>query len=399
MEVPVRLIMKHCMGGIIVFYASGVHLYLCSMATRIINKPTGTILSSAIGDIVISSDASFVDGKLTATGSIVILEERYYSFRNEITLNDISSLIEAQMRKMGETISSFTLSVYANGSSSVSDSCSLQILYCDQLLLAYDISTLLKENFLTTLDYRRIAPDATISLFLYVTASESLYIRFQYTYKTSEGETGIGTYSPYYIGTSSSHRILQYEIACDTLLTQAAKSSGYKKEDLTLLSFTAEGGQRAMTFFIDSNLRHTDSIFFRNCFNVWDFFTCRMQTTANSETDRQLAIINNTKQFYDQVTTKSYDVETGPLTSGESEWIDQLFTSYDVMRIEVNPPSSDDELSLVPILITDSTCETTENPDQPNSVKFTWQNTDNRPIVRLSSSRNIFTSPYTLQFS
>ena len=154
-----------------------------------------------------------------------------------------------------------------------------------------------------------------------------------------------------------------------------------------------------MTFFIDTNLRHTDSIFFRNCFNVWDFFTCRMETTANSETDRQLAIINNTKLFYDQATTKSYDVETGPLTSGESEWIDQLFTSYDVMRIEVNPPSSDDELSLVPILITDSTCESTDYPDQANSVKFTWQHIDNRPVVRLSSSRNIFTNPYTLPFS
>lgn len=124
----------------IVFYATGAHLYLCSMATRITNKPTGIILSSAIGDIVISSDASFVDVKLTATGSIVILEERYYSFRNEITLHDIASLIEAQMRKMGETISSFTLSVYANGSSSVSDSCTLQILYCDRLLLAYLLS-------------------------------------------------------------------------------------------------------------------------------------------------------------------------------------------------------------------------------------------------------------------
>ena len=114
----VRLIMEHRVGGLIVFYATDAHLYLCSMATRITNKPTGIILSSAIGDIVISSDASFVDVKLTTTGSIIILEERYYSFRNEITLHNISSLIEAQMRKMGESISSFILTVYANDSSS-----------------------------------------------------------------------------------------------------------------------------------------------------------------------------------------------------------------------------------------------------------------------------------------
>ena len=33
-------------------------------------------------------------------------------------------------------------------------------------------------------------------------------------------------------------------------------------------------------------------------FNVWDFFTYRLETTSNSETERQLAIINNTKLFY-----------------------------------------------------------------------------------------------------
>ena len=384
----------------IVFCDTGASFYLCTMATRFVYKPSGRIFSSSIGDLEVSTDSNYVDVKLTAAGNLILLSERFYAFNGYFVLHDIASLIEAHMRKFADTIADFTISLSpASSPNSASDSCTLQIFYCDRLFNNVNIVDILKENFLTTLDYRRIAPDATISLFLFAQANESFYLRFHYTYKTPDEETLINTYSPNYVATASASRVLQFDIACDTLLNHAALFSGYKKSEISLLSFTAEAGQRAMTFFIDTNLRHTETFLFRNCFNVWDFFSCRMETTVNSETERELAIINNSKLFYDQASTKSYEVETGPLTSGESEWIDQLFTSYDVMRIEVNPPSSDDELSLVPILITDSTCETTENPDQPNSVKFTWQHIDNRPAVRLSSSRNIFTNPYTLPFT
>ena len=45
------------------------------------------------------------------------------------------------------------------------------------------------------------------------------------------------------------------------------------------------------------------------------------------------------------------------------------------------------------------TCEVQTGDEKLNTVKFTWRYTDNRPIVRLSASPGIFTSPYNIVYS
>lgn len=88
-----------------------------------------------------------------------------------------------------------------------------------------------------------------------------------------------------------------------------------------------------------------------------------------------------------------------PLTSDEAWWIDQLFSSYDVFRIERDATNPDEPLVLTPVLITDCTCEIQDGDEKLNTVKFTWRHTDNHPIVRLSASHGIFTSPYNIVYS
>ena len=56
-------------------------------------------------------------------------------------------------------------------------------------------------------------------------------------------------------------------------------------------------------------------------------------------------------------------------------------------------------LVLVPILITDYTCEILDGDEKLNTVKFTWRHTDNRQIVLLSASSGIFTSLYNIVYS
>lgn len=114
-------------------------------------------------------------------------------------------------------------------------------------------------------------------------------------------------------------------------------------------------------------------------------------------------------RIYNQSTAKTYEVETGPLTSDKAEWIDQLFSSHNVFRIEPEPTNSYDPFVLAPILITDPTCEI-QNGDESstkslgyaeklNKVKFTWRYEDNRPIVRLSASPGIFTEHFNPVYS
>lgn len=122
-------------------------------------------------------------------------------------------------------------------------------------------------------------------------------------------------------------------------------------------------------------------------------------TTVKSDVDRSTAVVNGASQFYDQSVEKTYEVEAGPLTSDEAEWIDQLLTSYDVFRIEPGATNPDDPFLFAPILITDSTCEVHNADNKLNYVKFTWRYADNCPCVRMSASPGIFTSPYNIVFS
>ena len=199
--------------------------------------------------------------------------------------------------------------------------------------------------------------------------------------------------------TAATAGVVQINVPLSSVIADAAGFATVRPDNITLLSFTVRCGQRSVTCFVDNSLTDLESFYFRNCFNVWDSATLPVETTAKTDIERSLAIINGQSRFYNQSTTKTYEVEAGPLTSDEAGWIDQLFSSHDVFRIEPDPTNSYDPLVLAPILITNATCEIQDGDEKLNKVKFTWRYTDNRPIVRLSASRGIFTSPYNIVYS
>lgn len=369
------------------------------MAHRITYKPTGIILSSAVGEITVAVEGEYVDVTLTATGGIVILSERYYAHGGYVTLYDLGSLIEVEMNKSGQSCADFTLRVFTDTVNNKADSCVLHILYCDRFTVCTDIPAFLRENFLTTLSMRRVATGSTLSLFLYAEGGESLEYSVKHTFRKS------GSDAPYHHTffmdsdkSAATSGVVQLNIPQSTIIADAASFASARPGDITLLSFTVRCGQRSVTCFVDNSLTDLESFYFRNCFNVWDAATLPVVTTAKTDVERSLAIINGQSRFYNQSTAKTYEVEAGPITSDEAEWIDQLFSSHDVFRIEPDPTNSYDPLVLAPILITDATCEIQDGDDKLNKVKFTWRYVENRPIVRLSASPGIFTSPYNLVY-
>lgn len=370
------------------------------MAHRITYKPQGVILFSAVGEITVAVDGDFVDVSLTATGGIVILSERYYAHGGYVTLFDLGSLIEAEMNSSGQSCEDFTLRVFTDTVSNKADSCVLHILYCDRFTVCTDIPAFLRENFLTTLSVRRVAPGTALSLFFYAEQGESIAYSVAHSFRKADSEARYQhSYTIDSGKTADSSGIVQLNISLASIIADAASFATARLGEITLLSFTVRCGQRSVTCFVDNSLSDLDSFYFRNCFNVWDVATLPVVTTAKTDVDRSLAIINGKSRFYNQSTAKTYEVEAGPLTSDEAEWIDQLFSSHDVFRIEPDPTNSYDTLVLAPILITDSTCEFQDGDEKLNKVKFTWRYEDNRPIVRLSASPGIFTEPYNLVFS
>lgn len=369
------------------------------MAHSISNKPQGLVLSSAVTEITVSVDGDFVDVSLSGPGGVEVLAERYYAYSGYVTLYDLRSLMEMVMRSSGVAVADFKLKVYSGSEDVKADSCVFHVLYCDRFSLCSDVPALLKENFLSTLSMRRIAPDSTLSLSLFAEEGESISysVACSFRIRGSE-EIRRHSFSADSGKTAVSSDVVQLNISAASLCDAAATSAGAKISDVELLSYTVTCGQRSMTFFVDRSLRDSETFWFRNCFNVIDFATLPSVSSAKTDVDRTLAVVNGRSRFYNQSTEKTYEVQSGPLTSDEADFIDQLFSSYEVYRIEPDVTNEDEPFVLAPVLVTDSTCEILHGDEKLNSVKFTWRYADNRPIVHLSISPGIFTSPYNIAF-
>lgn len=367
------------------------------MGHQIYSKPNGIILSSAIGNIMILADNSFVDVKLTSNG-FTILSERYYANLGNITLYDFASLIEEEMRRTNYSCQTFILEVYGS-STTPDDTCTFSVLYCDRFSVCTDVPFFLKENFLTTLDARRIPIGASQSLFFYADLGESLSATVSYSVRDIEDNILHGSFILNY-GSSATfageHRI---DISQATILENARSTFEKPIKSLKLLSFNIIVGKRSVSYWVDTLLSIEDTFYFRNCFNVWEAACLPFYTTAKTEVDRSTAIVNGDTLIYNQSATKSYEVKASALTSDEANWIDQLFTSHSIFRVVPNPGDETNPVVIAPVIITDSSCEIQNGDEKLNEVKFTWRFAGNRPLVQLSASKGIFTSQYNIVFS
>lgn len=357
------------------------------MAHQIQYKPSSVILSSSIPDIPISVDGAFVDVRLTAGTEKILLSERYYAYSAAVSVVDLASLVEQEMRASGSAYGEFTLSVFTGQPTVSADSHTYRILYCDRYVPQADVEAFLAENFLTTLALRRIAPAHPITLYGYFREGESMACTLAYRVADTDGTQFAAEIAVNADATASADGVAPLKFSLAVPIADAALKLDLPIGDVTLQTVTIFCGLRSATFFVDPALAEASLFRFRNCFNAWDSAVLQSVTTAKTVVHRSTATINRAAQFYDQSVEKTYQVESGSLTSDEAEWIDQLLTSHEVM------------LSSDPILITESTCEVAQNDSEPSSVKFTYRHLDNRPAIDLPTSPANFSKEFNPTFS
>ena len=365
------------------------------MSHRVTYKPLGILLPFQRGEITIDVDGTSVDVCLTAPSNVTVLSERYYAYGGSVTLYDIGSLIENEMRKGGTAYGDFTLALL-NTAGTVVDSCILHILYCDRYTVCTDTYTFLTENFLTTLQHRRVAPESTTSLYYFAKYGENISAHISVHCRCPGFSKDVVSYrANLQSKTSAETGVMQLDVSLPKLKSSIATYYSVKEYSVEILYYTVNIGQRAVTCYVDPSLDSVaDAFAFRNIFNVWETAILPGVTKTKNEVERSTAVVCTRMQFYNQRVAQTYELETGPLTSDEAEWIDQLCTSHEVMRIEPNACDDQEPLILVPVLITDSDCTASDTDEKPVNVKFTWRFEDNRPIVRLSASPGIFTQNF-----
>lgn len=361
------------------------------MANRFSFIPSGYILSSSLGDISISTDDDFVDVKLFNIALAPLLSERFYTFAGKVTIHDLASLIESDMRTLDESFRSYTLQVI-NSSGSVDDSITLNIVYCERIVCCDDSDDYLRNNFLSTINHRRIPWGADISASYFAAAGENINSSVCcYWRNRSSGEelmnsvhlsSAIADKTGIYSVSVVSQHLIDAIAACD---------GGHEKQDIEILSVNLFCGNRMASFFFDRSLKINDTFYFRNMFNVLEPIVLPFVSTAKSEVERSLAVLIETSQFYNRSISKAFEVVAGPLSSDEAYWIDQFLCSHSVFRVF--------GAQALPVLITEASCEISNSDDKPNTVKFTWRLALNRPAVILNQMSSIFSAHFNHVFS
>ena len=351
------------------------------------------------------TDKEYVDVSVRSSTQ-TLLAERYFATNSKVILYDMRSLIERCIRDAGLAMDRFTIAAEfrSQDSSGESSEASFRCIYCDRDIDIYDFEPLLRSHFLTAAASRRVAPESFVFLpfFAYFGELVNYEIFVDYVLKgTGDEERGTRTAGhcsfkgPLQQTSATSNEVWTHTIFCADVKRHAEDIVG---GEIELTAFTIRVGDRAASFFIDKSLAGTRPFYFRNCFNVPDNLFVPAVTSAKTKVDRSLAVLGSVSQFYDATCEQTYEVQSAGLTADECSLTEQMFCSDDVRTPYESAPDDGDFDALRPVLITDSTSEIADDPEKPNTVKFTWRYAENRIAQRNPLGLGIFTEPYDYTF-
>ena len=356
------------------------------------------ILSCHIGTIMILTDKEYIDVDISTSETGALLSERYFASNGRVLLYDLRSLVEQAMRTHCMSLVNVSLKAYVGNPDEQSedyDEKNFCVLYCDRDIDIYDFEPLLRSHFLTAAASRRVAPDCFVFLPFFAYAGESVNYEIFVDFVSGDEPGHCRLEGPLNQSTASYNYVRMHTFFSSQVKQQAEEEVG---GEIELTAFTVRVGDRAASFFIDKSLAGTRPFYFRNCFNVSDNLFIPAVTTAKTKVDRSLAVLGTVSQFYDATCEQTYEVQSAGLTADECSLTEQMFCSDDVRTPYESAPDDGDFDALRPVLITDSTSEIADDPEKPNTMKFTWRYAENRIAQRNPLGVGIFTEPYDYTF-
>lgn len=350
-----------------------------------------TLLSCQIGEVTILTDHDFVEVEF-GTSTETLLSGKFYAYNGKVYLHDLRSLIEQAVKATGFSVEQFNLrAAYSDEETETT----FTAVHCDRDIDIYDIDPLFLNHFLTPASSRRIAPNSFVFVSWFARKNERLAYHIYCDYIV-DGKPGHTSFFGGYANVNAvEDNVMTIAILCENVQHRASELA---KQEVELVAFTVRCGDRATTFFIDQSLADGHCFYFRNAFNAPDQIFIPAVSTAKTTKDRSIAVLLDTSQFYDSTPKQEIELQSSALTSDECRLAEQLFTSDDVRIPYKSQPYDADFDALQPILITESTCEISDLPEKPNTVKFTWRHNADRIIMPNPANDGIFTEPYNFIF-
>ena len=341
------------------------------------------MFSSSFPDLALSTSDDSEAEIILRCPDMTIFSAVHFPYSRGIVVHDLRSVIEIYMRDRNLTLDEFELAAVHQGKQQTL--AKFHIVYLEHSFSG-DIREFLRNNFLTTQSAKLTSPTATEFLHLFIEAGAHEYLTYQVVASVDDGEPR--TYElKADLNALSVNRLYTVEVTYDVMLGIVENpSQGRHLDDITIHAYSVHAGSRAFTFYVRHDTPEV-SFYFRNAFNVYERCDLHAVTTHKPKVDRSIAVTNRVSTFYNQQNEKEYEVETAGLTMQQARWLEQLFYAHEV-RLATRRADYNEETygsyrpsDMPKVLITDFTCEIHDRDGELNTVKFTYQYSDRRPLL------------------
>lgn len=322
------------------------------------NAPTALTWSCDIPalEITTSEDSLALS---VLVGSSTIQELTLYSYNGKIILWELRDLVETYMRD--NEVSTGSVSIVCDSMTL----CSFNVVYLVGVMLG-SCTTFCANYFLSLAQAKQLVPGITETLYYYG-SEDSATIRVACR---DEGVTRVVSQSVSVSGSVSVNKE-----SLETLF------------DVTdIVGVTVIVGSRMMYYYINEDLSPDYVFRFVNYFGVREVVPINCATSTNQEGKRTIASVGRNALLASLNHEVEHEVETAPLSPLQCSLVEQLCESPKVWLL----PS---ETSIV---ITERTCDLSDERGEMRSVKFTWRTLPGRRLVSLEprESTRIFTDEY-----
>lgn len=356
------------------------------MATQIetnIYIDQGSCLTSQLREVAATTDLDYVtcsiwyylqDGKKEQIYWSVL-----YASGGRVEISDVGALIEAYFR--GKGIATGNIEIRFGDTST-----KLEVLYCEVVKpAAWDFT----EQLWIASHVQRVHYDSVVRIYAYVNSNIHGLIKIM-GHRRGDGSLGVLEYPVQFPFEQSDCYEMDVKSKVDWALGRTTDAPESPLSDVAMLSFEYLESQVLLYLMDDTEYLTFE---FRNIFNCPERVDICGTVKVKTEIDRNEAVSGGSTLQYDRKVTRSYEVETEALSDEDAKRVVQLIASHTAAVL------IDGEFRK--IIITDETCESSNDDESLTSYKFTWQFADRRLLdwdAAMPTHDGIFTQEYTEEY-
>lgn len=357
------------------------------MATNIIidkHLDDGYCLTSQWRTVAATTDLDYVTCVIYYCGtSAEIVEQLYWAVLSaeggRVEIAEVGTLIEQYFRS--NNIIAGNIKIRFDESSAI-----VFAVYCEELMPdSWDLN----DQLWITSHVQRVHCDSVVTIATVKNTELDGVVRVL-GHKRSDGALSAQDYplqTPFYQGEIHTIDVKYY---VDWALGNLNDAPREPLDDVLLISVEYNGLQVLLYL-----MRETEYLTFEfaNIFNVPERVDICGTIRKKTEVKREEAICGGSALQYDREITISYEVETEALSEDDAKMVERLIASY-AASVVIDGVKQ-------PIIITDETCESSNEDDSLTTYKFTWQFADRR-LRRWEAvmpvHKGIFTQEYTEEY-